>query len=119
MGGVQVQQFLQNLQDKHPEQHQCVQTIRAMLHTLDADISEEVKYGGLLFGTQQHFCGLFAYTNHVTVEFSEGASLADLYGVLEGNGKYRRHIKIESADDIEHKHLEAYLSQACEHSQPS
>lgn len=117
MSSVKVQQFLQDVQRANPTHHECIEHIRAMLLALGEDVSEEVKYGGLLFGTHQHFCGLFSYSGHVTVEFSEGAALADLYSVLEGNGKYRRHIKIQTADDIAQKHVDAYVVQAYEHVQ--
>lgn len=119
MSSVKVQQFLQDVQRANPAHHDCIEHIRAMLLALGADVSEEVKYGGLLFGTHQHFCGLFSYSEHVTVEFSEGAALADLYTVLEGNGKYRRHIKLRSPEDIEQKHVDAYVTQAYEHAQAS
>lgn len=119
MNSVKIRQFLEDVQRANPVHHDCIEHIRTLLLALGNDVTEEVKYGGLLFGTHQHFCGLFAYSGHVTVEFSEGAALADLYGVLEGNGKYRRHIKITSMDEVEHKHVHDYLHQAYEHNQSS
>jgi len=68
------------------------------------------KYGGVLYTLKPNekegqFCGVFTYKAHVQLAFSQGASLEDPEGVLEGNGKYRRHITIESIDEIPEKQL--------------
>ena len=46
----------------------------------------------------------FAYVNafkaHVNVGFFRGAELADPAGLLEGTGKYMRHVKLRPGDDI-------------------
>ena len=86
-----------------------VQAMREMILGMDSLISEEVKYGGLLYSAEAPFCGIFAYTQHVSLEFSAGASLADEFKVLEGAGKFRRHIKLSSVQDISGKHVREYL----------
>jgi hypothetical protein len=47
----------------------------------------------------------FAYVNafkaHVNVGFFRGAELADPVGLLEGKGKYMRHVKLRPDDDID------------------
>lgn len=75
------------------------------------------KYGGLIVerlpgqpATQ--FCGIFAYSGHVSLEFSNGAQLADPGGVLEGAGARRRHIKLRSVAQIEARGCRAFLEQA-------
>jgi hypothetical protein len=49
--------------------------------------------------------GAFAYVNafkaHVNVGFFRGAELADPAGLLEGNGKYMRHVKLRPGSDID------------------
>jgi len=55
------------------------------------------------------FCGVFAYKEHVSVEFSHGARIVDPEGFLEGSGKGRRHIKLRCVDDITAKKLAIYL----------
>ena len=72
-------------------------------------VSEEVKYGGIIFSSGVQFSGVFAYKQHVSVEFSYGATIDDTLGHLEGGGKYRRHMKLYSAEDIKAKHLAQYL----------
>ena len=75
-------------------------------------IAEEVKYGGILFSSKDSFCGVFSYAQHVTLEFSRGASLADPHSVLEGTGKLRRHIKLLQVADIDAKRVAHYVERA-------
>lgn len=42
-----------------------------------------------------------AFTSHVNVGFFRGAELADPAGLLEGTGKYMRHVKIRMGSQIE------------------
>jgi len=79
---------------------------------LDPGVSEEVKYGGLLFSAGKPVCGVFAYAKHVSVEFGDGAMLPDEHKVLEGEGKLRRHIKLSTMGDIDQKHVAHYLTLA-------
>ncbi len=74
-------------------------------------------YGGLVFerelGTAKScVCGIYTYSEHIGLEFTHGAALADPMGVLEGAGKYRRHIKLRSMGDILAKDIEGYIAQA-------
>ena len=71
---------------------ELVQALRGIILDLDPSISEEVKYGGLLFSSGKPFCGVFSYAK-----------------VLEGAGKFRRHIKLLSVEDIRGKHVRDYL----------
>jgi len=89
-----------------------VQTLRQLVLGLDPDVSEEVKYGGLLFSAGKPFCGVFAYAKHVSLEFGDGAALPDRYKVLEGEGKLRRHIKLSTMDDVDQKHVQHYVALA-------
>ncbi|ABM24930.1 hypothetical protein Sputw3181_2102 [Shewanella sp. W3-18-1] len=73
-------------------------------------VTEEIKYGGILFSTTKPFCGIFAYQQHVSLEFSAGASFQDAYSLLEGKGKFRRHIKILSNGDISNETLQKKLT---------
>ena len=76
-------------------------------------------YGGIVFeqepgNVKTMVCGHFTYTNHVSLEFSNGYKLNDPHRVLEGKGKYRRHIKLTQQSDIEDKHVRGMLEQAFE-----
>lgn len=112
MNQSRVENLLQDLCLLNPSNYEMVQSVRKMVLGLGTDVSEEVKYGGILFSVGTHFCGVFAYTTHISVEFGEGAKLNDQYSVLEGKGKFRRHIKCLQMDDIQNKHLLHYVKLA-------
>ena len=64
------------------------------------------KYGGTLYTLKPdekegQFCGVFPYKAHVQLSFAQGASLDDPDGLLEGGGKYRRHLTFKSLDDVD------------------
>jgi hypothetical protein len=107
-----VEQLAHDLQLTHPDLHAIVQAVRATVRVIAAKADERVMYGGILFSAPEQFCGVFAYTAHVSMEFGRGAELNDPHRVLEGSGKFRRHIKLLSIDDIASKHLKDYIAQA-------
>ena len=47
------------------------------------------------------FAYVNAFTSHVNVGFFRGAELADPAGLLEGAGKYMRHVKLRPTGDID------------------
>ncbi|WP_176450332.1 DUF1801 domain-containing protein [Pseudomonas delhiensis] len=86
--------------------------VRELALAVAPDVHDEVKYGGVLFSRARPFGGVFAYAGHVTLELSQGASLDDPHGVLEGSGKQRRHIKLRTPDDVEARQVAYYLRSA-------
>lgn len=42
-----------------------------------------------------------AFTSHVNVGFFRGAEIADPAGLLEGSGKYMRHVKLRPGRDVD------------------
>ncbi len=96
------------------ERYEMVQAVRALVKKKFKPFAEEVKYGGILFSSEVQFCGVFAYSGHVSVEFGHGAKIKDDDARLEGAGKFRRHLKLVTLADIEEKQLAKYLSLALE-----
>lgn len=109
--------LLEDIRLVDEDRFQLVQGLRKLILSVHPRVSEEVKYGGLLFTAGSPFCGVFSYTRHVSVEFSRGADLVDTHGVLEGEGKKRRHIKIERRDDVFKKNVRLYVQTAFEEAQ--
>ena len=46
------------------------------------------------------FAYVNAFKNHVDVGFFRGAEIADPLGLLEGNGRYMRHVKLRPGGDL-------------------
>ncbi|MGE0492989.1 MAG: MmcQ/YjbR family DNA-binding protein [Vulcanimicrobiota bacterium] len=72
--------------------------------------------GYLLFkqvaGAGTTVCWLSAHQKHVSIGFSQGASLPDPAGLLAGTGKHQRHVKIKKPVDLERPELRALIAAA-------
>lgn len=105
-----VQTLLEDLRLVGETQHAIVEAVRALVARTFKPTAEVVKYGGILFSADGvQFGGVFAYKEHVSVEFAFGALIDDRLGHLEGTGKGRRHLKLRTLDDLQAKQLAAYL----------
>lgn len=74
-------------------------------------------YGGLVFELEQanhktQIGGVFISKKHVSFEFTNGYLFDDPNGLLEGGGKFRRHLKLRSFNDIDDKQLTMFFKQA-------
>lgn len=92
--------------------HELVVKLRLQILALDPGVTQEIKYGGLLFTCGRPFCGIFSYSQHVSLEFGDGSALIDKHHILEGRGQQRRHIKLRSQDDLAAKQVAYFLAQA-------
>ena len=113
MPAKSVQALLEDIRLVSEERHEVVEAVRSVVRRTVKSYAEEVKYGGILFSSAGiQFGGVFAYKEHVTVEFSKGAAISDPHAHLEGTGKGRRHIKLRSTNDIRAKNLAQYVTLA-------
>ncbi len=109
-----VEAILVDIRLRGEELFQIVEQVRKLTKKTVNPLTEEVKYGGILFSSTHLFGGVFAYKEHVSVEFSHGSMITDTDGFLEGSGKGRRHIKLRSVSDIQAKNLAVYIQLALE-----
>jgi hypothetical protein len=58
------------------------------------------------------FAYVGAFKHHVNVGFFQGAKLSDVAGLLEGTGKYMRHVKVRSGGDLDAVALENLVHSA-------
>ena len=112
MPSDRVEKLLNDIRLLDEDRYVLVQSLRKLILSVGRDISEEVKYGGILYSAGSSFCGIFSYAQHVSIEFSKGVALPDRHKVLEGDGKFRRHIKIRTADEILSKKVREYIIKA-------
>ena len=59
-------------------------------------------------------CYIGVQRSYINLGFHHGASLRDHQGILEGDGKQMRHIKIRSMEDLQNPAIRAYLREASE-----
>lgn len=94
-----------------------VDAVKTLVMEVAPNMVFEPKYGGEVFvpdasDPKTFVGGVFAYKDHVSVEFSDGAGFDDPDGQLEGKGKARRHLKLHAVRDVEDKALAAFIRQA-------
>jgi hypothetical protein len=77
-------------------------------------------YNALVFGfsptdrTSGSFISIAGYPKWVTLFFLEGKSLLDPHGLLDGDGKQVRGVRLKSADDLNRPEFMALIAQATE-----
>lgn len=91
--------------------------IKEIVDQIEPDVRYVPKYGGEVLalnpGNDAKFeAGIFTYKDHVSLEFSIGASFDDPKGNLEGKGKSRRHLKFQAVEDVDAKDTTTFLKQA-------
>ena len=108
-----VQRFLDDIAEADNEKFEILQKLREVVFRKFSEVSEVVKYGGIMFSleNQKDFGGLFVYKDYVSFEFSNGAQFSDPQKFLEGKGKFRRHLKIRFLAEIKTKNTEFFIAQ--------
>ena len=86
--------------------------MRDIVFKLSPEINERMMYGGIMFSLDDDLGGVFVRKNHISFEFSNGYQFNDPKKLLEGTGKFRRHLKIRSLTDIKSKELYFFVKQA-------
>ncbi|WP_299922709.1 DUF1801 domain-containing protein [uncultured Pelagimonas sp.] len=81
------------------------------------DVDFVPKYGGKLFeavagDADSQFGGYFFYKNHMSIEFTHGADLPDPSHILQGSGKFRRHVKITTLAELENPAIRQLITLA-------
>ena len=104
-----IEHLLYGIRKQDEARYLLVDRLRKIVLASHASIKEEVKYGGILFSAGPPLCGIFSYPSHVSLEFGRGAELPDKHQVLEGEGKNRRHIKLEGPQDLFKKNIREYV----------
>jgi hypothetical protein len=61
------------------------------------------------------FCQVVTYPNGVNLMFNRGAELNDPDGVLVGEGKIIRHIKVRRPEDLKNRYLRKFIRAALKH----
>lgn len=111
---IEVQNFIKGIELADYKKFEILQRVRKILFTFYPDVQEKFMYGGIIFNLGEDFGGVFVYSKHISVEFSKGILFKDPDNFLEGKGKFRRHIKLNSIDQIESKNLEFFIHQGVE-----
>ena len=109
----EIQNFLNEIKIIDAEKYDSLIEMREIVLNTYPETNERIMYGGIMFFSKNEgFCGLFVRRNHISIEFSNGFLMKDPNKFLEGSGKFRRHLKIRSKEDINNKEVAFFVKQA-------
>lgn len=106
-----VEQFVDALKISDVGKYVMVMAIREKVQIHNSRVEERMMYGGIMFSLAEDLGGIFIYKNHISFEFGHGVEFDDPDGLLQGGGKYRRHLKIKSTRDVAFTKIDYYLKQ--------
>ncbi len=110
---AKIQDFLHDLEQTSPEKYAVVTEARQIFRTLHPQAEERFMYGGItFFANGELFGGIFVYQNHISIKFSHGHRMHDPDNLLQGNGKYRRHLKIADGTALDEETVRFFVGQA-------
>lgn len=105
--------FSQWAADRPPGQKKLVTALRKLVEKAAPTLTETVKWtNGCWVGREWPVAFLHAEDDHLQFGFFAGASLADPGKLLQGSGKYVRHVKIRKPGDIDESAFKRLLRQA-------
>lgn len=98
--------------DQSAKNQKLISALERVVKDVAPQLSKTVKWGQGCFvdGTKPK-AYLHGAVDHVQLGFYNGASLKDPKHVLNGKGKYVRHIKVSTLKDIDQKAFSALLLQ--------
>ena len=108
--------FDEILADSSPLVRRLAARTRALILDVMPDVVEVpwtrqkvVGYGVGPRKMSEHFCYIAFHKNHVNLGFNYGSELPDPAGLLQGQGKLLRHVKIRSPEDLSNPALRRLL----------
>ena len=101
------------LENQNPKNQAIIRALRQFVKRIEPGLSEAVKWGnGCWVGRNGPVAYVYSDTGYVQFGFFSGSSLKDSKGLLEGKGKYVRHIKVRDRSAIDERAFSALLRQA-------
>jgi hypothetical protein len=107
------------LSDQPPGNRRIIQALRRLVHAVGPGLTEAVKWGnGCWVGAVEPVAYVYSDAGFVQFGFFRGATLEDPLGLLEGKGRYVRHIKVRAPGELDTPAIRALLRQAIRASRP-
>ena len=101
------------LADQSPGNQVIIRALRRFVERAQPALGEAVKWGnGCWIGGTGPVAYVYSDTGYVQFGFFRGSSLKDPGRLLEGAGRYVRHIKVRRPSDIDRPAFAALLRQA-------
>ena len=113
------------LADQSPTNQVVIRALRSFMKRVAPKLSEAVKWGnGCWIGGNGPVAYVYSDIGRVQFGFFMGSLLRDPKRLLEGKGRYVRHIKVRTPSEIDERAFAALLAQAAgsrkgQHARPS
>jgi hypothetical protein len=95
-----------------PGKRAMVQTLRRLVKKQAPHLVEVMKWGNVCWVGKGNVCLIHVEDDHLDFGFFYGASLPDPHGILVGNGKFVRVVKVRKAADIRPRALAGLVASA-------
>ena len=96
-----------------PAHQTLVRALRKLVKRAAPGLVESVKWGnGCWLKGKKPVAFVYSAPDHVQFGFFAGSALKDPKGLLQGSGRYVRHVKIQATSDLDARALGALLRQA-------
>src|SRR4029453_4526911 len=90
--------------DQSPKNQAIIRALRRFVKRVEPALSEAVKWGNRCWiGKDRPVAYVYPETENGPFGFFRGASLKDSKGLLEGKGRYVRHIKLRDPSAIDQR----------------
>lgn len=101
------------LADQSPVHRSIIRTLRRFVRRVAPQLEESVKWGnGCWLNCDAPVSYVYSDADHVQFGFFAGSSLKDPRGLLQGVGRYVRHVKLRRPRDLDERAFVALLRQA-------
>lgn len=101
------------LKDQTAKNQKIIRALRTFVKKVEPGLQEAVKWGnGCWIGEKGPVAYVYSDAGYVQFGFFNGAALKDPKGLLEGKGRYVRHIKVHDPSEIDQRTFGALLRQA-------
>ena len=95
-----------------PGKRALVQKLRRVVREQAPHLLEVMKWGNVCWVGQGNVCLVHVADDHLDFGFFRGASIPDPAGILVGNGKFLRMVKVRKAADIRPTALAGVIASA-------
>ena len=105
--------FDEYLEDQSVKNQEIVRALRTFVKRVEPGLREAVKWGnGCWIGRSGPVAYVHSDAGYVQFGFFNGSSLKNPKGLLEGKGRYVRHIKVHDPSGIDRRVFAALLKEA-------
>jgi uncharacterized protein YdhG (YjbR/CyaY superfamily) len=97
-----------------PEYRDIVAELRKLMREYAPNAKELISYGIPMYRQKRTLAVISPTKKGITFAFSRGAAFEDKYGMLEGEGKVSKNVRMKDLKEVNRTALRYYIKQALE-----